>query len=295
MSKFFPAIFLALCLGHFSFGQDTNRLEPTGNVGVGITTPNSLLEIRQVEESGDRGLLITEPNNTQKIQLHLADNQNGEYGYFSLGGNTYLRGNGQSSRFDGNLDVGLSSSPASLNVYGMIRTSSTDSRGLNMFLSGDGNAYYNYTGGASSSRIGFQIDGSSRMSIMNNGSVGIGTVHTGSFKLAVNGAICAKEIKVETGWSDFVFEEDYPLRSLAEVEAFIKENGHLPDIPSAKEVEENGVNVGEMEARLLQKIEELTLYVIQQQKELEELKKENEEQKEEIENMKNFNKSPNGI
>ena len=69
-----------------------------------------------------------------------------------------------------------------------------------------------------------------------------------------------------------MFEDDYDLWSLKEVEAYIEENGHLPDIPSAKEVEENGVKVGEMEAKLLQKIEELTLYVIALKKEVEELK-----------------------
>jgi len=93
------------------------------------------------------------------------------------------------------------------------------------------------------------------------------------FKLSVNGKIRAKEIIVETGWSDFVFEENYYLRSIDEVETYITENGHLPDVPSADEVEENGINVGEMNALLLQKIEELTLYLIKQDKEIQSLKK----------------------
>jgi hypothetical protein len=99
-----------------------------------------------------------------------------------------------------------------------------------------------------------------------NGNVVIGTSSVDGYKLAVNGPIRAKEIKVETGWSDFVFEEDYALPSLSELELFIKSNKHLPDIPSASEVEANGINVGEMNAKLLQKIEELTLYVIEQEK-----------------------------
>ncbi|MEM8847760.1 MAG: hypothetical protein AAGD17_11720 [Bacteroidota bacterium] len=104
------------------------------------------------------------------------------------------------------------------------------------------------------------------------GNVGIGTMNPNGWRLAVNGKIRAKEIKVETGWSDFVFENTYNLPTLQEVEYHIKEKGHLKDIPSAKEVEENGIFLGEMDAKLLQKIEELTLYTIQQQKEIEELK-----------------------
>ncbi|RNL66903.1 hypothetical protein ED312_23550, partial [Sinomicrobium pectinilyticum] len=96
--------------------------------------------------------------------------------------------------------------------------------------------------------------------------------------LAVNGNIRAKEIKVETGWSDFVFEESYNLPTLEEVEQHINEKGHLKDIPSAKEVEENGIFLGQMDAKLLQKIEELTLYMIA-------LKKENREQKFQIEKL----------
>lgn len=107
-----------------------------------------------------------------------------------------------------------------------------------------------------------------KFTIENNGSVGIGTLNLGNYMLAVNGKIRAKEIKVDTDWSDFVFEEHYHLPTLQEVEVHIKEKGHLKEIPSAEEVAENGVNLGEMDAKLLQKIEELTLYIIQQEKQL---------------------------
>lgn len=91
--------------------------------------------------------------------------------------------------------------------------------------------------------------------------------------LDVTGAIRAEEVKIEkvSNWSDFVFNKDYKLPTLKEVESHIAEKGTLPDIPSEQEVKENGIDVGEMQAKLLQKIEELTLYVI-------ELKKENEAQ-----------------
>ncbi|PXY01809.1 hypothetical protein DF185_03945 [Marinifilum breve] len=106
------------------------------------------------------------------------------------------------------------------------------------------------------------------------GNVGICTTATSTHKLAVNGTIGAREIKVEaSAWSDFVFEKDYRLKDLKEVESFIEENKHLPDIPSEKEVLENGIAVSEMNAKLLQKIEELTLYTIEQQKQLDRQRK----------------------
>ncbi len=109
--------------------------------------------------------------------------------------------------------------------------------------------------------------------LANNGNVGIGEKNPQS-KLAVNGTIRAREVLVTlSGWSDFVFASDYKLLSLSEVEQFIKQNKHLPEIPSAKEVEENGISLGEMQAKLLQKIEELMLYTIEQQKLIEELQK----------------------
>jgi hypothetical protein len=100
------------------------------------------------------------------------------------------------------------------------------------------------------------------------GNVGIGVNDPGNYKLAVNGKIIATEIVVKefSSWPDFVFANSYNLRSLGEVENFINENGHLPEVPSAKVVKETGVGVGEMNAILLKKVEELTLYAIQQGK-----------------------------
>jgi hypothetical protein len=77
-----------------------------------------------------------------------------------------------------------------------------------------------------------------------------------------------------TAWSDFVFSDDYKLPSLRDVKFHIQQHKHLPDIPSEEEVKENGIDVVDMQARLLQKIEELTLYAIQQQETIDELKKE---------------------
>ncbi len=104
-----------------------------------------------------------------------------------------------------------------------------------------------------------------------NGNVGIGTNDPGAYKLAVNGKIHAQEVRVDlVGWPDYVFEENYSLPTLHQVEQHIAEKGHLINIPSAKEVEKNGVQLGEMNKKLLEKIEELTLYAIAQEKKLKE-------------------------
>ncbi|MDC6390953.1 LamG domain-containing protein [Maribacter sp. PR1] len=117
-----------------------------------------------------------------------------------------------------------------------------------------------------------------------SGKVGIGTTIPGSYELAVNGEIRAKEIKVETAnWPDYVFDKEYPLQSLSQLQEFIKENGHLPNIPSAKIIETDGQNLGEMNRLLLEKIEELTIYILQ-------LKNQYDEQQVQINSLKNKSK-----
>ncbi|MCQ2606630.1 MAG: hypothetical protein MJ204_08865 [Bacteroidales bacterium] len=106
--------------------------------------------------------------------------------------------------------------------------------------------------------------------------VGIGTSNltsTSNFKLAVKGGILCEEVKViaNVPSADYVFEKDYKLHSIEEVAEYVKENKHLPDVPSAKDFKENGYKIGDMDNLLLQKIEELTLYIIEQQKQIKEL------------------------
>lgn len=107
----------------------------------------------------------------------------------------------------------------------------------------------------------------------NSGNFGIGTT-TPKYKLDVNGAIRAHEILVTSSSADFVFDKNYNLRSLGEVETFIEQNNHLPDVQSATDMETNGVNVNEFQITLLQKIEELTLYIIQQDKQIQSMQQE---------------------
>jgi hypothetical protein len=99
-----------------------------------------------------------------------------------------------------------------------------------------------------------------------DGYIGMGTTNP-TEKLSVNGKIRAKEIKVEVAnWPDYVFDEDYELPGLENTEEYIRKNKHLPGIPPSKEVEEEGVSLGEMNMKLLRKIEELTLYILEQNK-----------------------------
>ncbi|MGN6437504.1 MAG: hypothetical protein ACTHMM_13270 [Agriterribacter sp.] len=109
---------------------------------------------------------------------------------------------------------------------------------------------------------------------MENGNVGIGTTNPGTYKLAVEGTIGARQVKVlQSSFADYVFEDTYQLPTLEEVEQYIKANKHLPEMPTAAEVEKNGLNLGDNQVLLVKKIEELTLYIIDQQKQIDVLKK----------------------
>lgn len=101
--------------------------------------------------------------------------------------------------------------------------------------------------------------------VRGDGNVGIGTSSPGTYKLAVEGTIGARKVKVtqQATWADFVFQDDYKLRTLPDLEKYIQQNKRLPDIPSEKEVQQNGIDLGDMNAKLLQKVEELTLYIIE--------------------------------
>jgi hypothetical protein len=135
---------------------------------------------------------------------------------------------------------------------------------------GDGIGFYNYDPAVPTWRA--------TMIVTNDNKVYIGDVKpTGAYanyKLGVDGTIVAKRVVVQTGsWADFVFDDAYSLLPLSELGAYINTHRHLPDVPTAADVETHGADVGEMNQILLQKVEELTLYIIDLQKQIDNLKK----------------------
>jgi len=188
---------------------------------------------------------------------------------------------------DGSFGIGTTSPSQKLHVVGVSYFNGnvgigTASPSQNLHVAGNTCVTGNVGIGITSPTQKLHVVGNSYF----NGNVGIGTSNTFNYKLAVNGIIGAKEVKVEatSNWPDYVFGKDYKLLELSEIEQFVKENQHLPEIPSAKEIEENGINVGEMQGKLLLKIEELTLYVIEQQKSIEKLNTKIDNLEKELEN-----------
>ena len=97
----------------------------------------------------------------------------------------------------------------------------------------------------------------------------VGTADVSAYKLFVKGGILTDELRIRTGWADYVFEKSYNLKSLREIESFIEKNGHLPNVPSAQKVESDGLSIGDISRIQQEKIEELTLHLIEQSKKIE--------------------------
>lgn len=237
--------------GGLKFRDNTGEVMyvKNGNVGIGTTSPTRDIQIHR--STSLAGIEVVNTNATGKSVILLGE-ANTLHRYIYLG---YLNPSYNSSN---------AFQPASGVLY------SGASNGMRLI---------------SRSHISLFSGGfekiNERLRITPSGHIGIGTTDPGLYKLAVEGKIGAHEIVVTTdGWSDFVFNKDYKLKDLEEVESFIEENNHLPDIPSEKEVIENGIALGEMDAKLLQKIEELTLYMIEMNKEVKALKNENVELRE---------------
>jgi len=149
------------------------------------------------------------------------------------------------------------------------------------FVNGDGEWLVGTSRNYNGNELSFYRLGAARpaMSILPAGGVSIGAVRIPpGVQLAVGGKVLCEEMEVQLqgNWPDFVFDDNYPLMPLAELEKSVTEKGHLPGIPSAETVARDGINVGDMQAKLLQKVEELTLYVIQVNEDVEAVRAENE-------------------
>jgi trimeric autotransporter adhesin len=285
----------------------TGIISRTGSVGIGTTTPTASLSI-QTGVSND-GIRIIQTGTTGAC-LGLYNSSIGarNWSLYSTG-STNAQGAGNFIIYDnsgggsgserifikgatGNVGLGTTSPLQKLDVNGAINVSAgviqkggaqiTNTADLGLY-SLDATTWMRFV--TNNQPIRFFSDASansvganSLVSIEPNGKVVIGSGMSllGSYKLYVETGILTEKVKVaiknSTQWSDFVFDKDYKLLSLSEVETYIAKNKHLPGIPSAKEVVKNGIDLGDMDAKLLQKIEELTLHIIKLEKEINILK-----------------------
>ncbi len=174
----------------------------------------------------------------------------------------------------GNISLGITQAQAYAAIQLTNNATGTDATDGLLFEMKDDDAVINLQEQGS---ISFRNSNNVSLFISKNNNVGIGTTNPNGYKLAVKGTAHILKLVVNTyDWGDYVFDEDYKLLDLNELEDYIKKYKHLPNIPSESEVKENGIDVAEMNKLLLQKIEELTLYVIELQKQIDELKKEND-------------------
>ncbi|HET7818732.1 MAG TPA: hypothetical protein VFL70_05450, partial [Bacteroidia bacterium] len=250
-------------------------------VGIGTTNPTSTLEVNGMDNnSTNAALKLVSGTETMLLDGNEID---------ALSEGLFLNSNSDLKiimcKDGGNVGIGTASPITPLHVEGSTAFLSrlknnggaSDKTALAEIENGNSVKWRYGVGGAGNgidiTNGQFYIEKvglGSAIAIATNGNVGIGTVNPGN-KLDVKGTIRAEEIMVSTGWSDFVFEKEYALKSLNEVEEFISQNGHLPEIPNANEVAKNGIKVGEIESKLLMKIEEMTLYLIKQEKRINEL------------------------
>jgi len=251
-------------LSNYCFGQ-TNTFPASGNVGIGTVAP-----IKKLDVNGDilnRGVLYQDTFSSLGSGAHGISWYRNDYTTWF----TYMSPAGGTNAPSGTaapVDV-----PSGVTSWSLRSNIENQSNYGWIFESG-----YNGTGNEPSVKFAINSGDGTFHSIGNgivDGNLSIGTQNSSGYRLSVKGKIRAQEIKVENAnWPDFVFAKSYKLPTLKETEIHIKEKGHLLGIPSAAEVKANGIDLGDMNAKLLQKIEELTLHLIEQNRKMESMQTE---------------------
>jgi YD repeat-containing protein len=252
-------------------------VDASGNLGLGTTTPGNRLSIYS-STANTSGLQFARLNNSAT-----AGSSNGKVLGLDASGNVILV-NDDAGTTTGWSYTGNSGLNSSTNFIGTIDSKDLVFRTNNIerskFL-----ANGNYVVGTGTDKgKTFQVFGTGYF----GNTVSIGTDSTGdaNYNLYVSKGIRARKVRVDAdSWADYVFEKNYVLPKLNELEEYIQQHKHLPDVQSADEAQKQGVDLGENQAVLLKKIEELTLYVIQQNKELEVLKSQLKEQQQIIDRL----------
>lgn len=288
MKQFVTLILTSLSI--YTFGQwqsnSTDIYYNSGNVGIGTTSPTSELHVigrlQTTDRINARQYIAVDKNSSYRVAI------NGQSDGYIAGRNDLVQdkflisSNGSSYFNGGKVGIGTKSPSADLHVVGNLAT--TDRINAREYIAVDRNSSYRVAmNGQTDGYIAGRNDAveqkflihSNGNSYFNGGNLLIGKTSqaNSAYKLDVAGPIRANEIVVNTTGADYVFEADYPLKTLDETKAFIRENGHLPGIPSAEDMQENGMSVGELNTKLLEKVEELTLYLIQQDEKLQEQQK----------------------
>ncbi|WP_347053608.1 hypothetical protein [Flavobacterium olei] len=243
------------------------RLIENGNVGIGTLSPKSKLEVAGQINSFNAAFGQSDIETSTKNYANFSTNNHGSV---LISSNLY---------FSNNEDLKTANTHPSLSGGAiMLPGNGRPNQGKILF----------YTSNPAPVTENQIFSGAIAMEISGDGNVGIGKSNPTN-KLDVKGTIHSQEVKVDMNWSwpDFVFKKDYALPTLGEVERHITEKGHLENIPSEEEVLKNGINLGEMNSKLLQKIEELTLYMIEQEKRTENLKMIISEQNKRLDKLEN--------